>query len=308
MAWLAELTIRPAPDLVSPGQYLELGTGLRNERGSPIDTAIVPIRWSVTDAGVASFVEPSLLHVRAVGETSVIATAGGWVSDTLALESRELVEVRAPLLKYEDWTRGIVADRWIVHGDPLPYARPLGGPEGGGVFVNNGDQSFPSGVVSRRAFTPDQGLTLEVWGRMPFSNQLYQDFALGLSTHAPEDSTDWLREPVLQYVVYGLRHERGPGSVVYLGDSRYSLPPPPEPENWSLYAFQLAGDGTVSVVIDGRLHWRSPAPFPLDGLGPLHVALGYRSYDTEIAHGPLRVYYGSRYLLPGGGGSIETDR
>lgn len=307
VSWLAELTIAPTPALVSPGQYVQFGAGLRDARGSPVDTAAVPIRWSVSDTAVASLVAPRWLHVRAVGATSIIGSAGGWISDTLPLESRELVEVRAPLLKFEDWSRGIVDDRWVVFGEPLPYARPLGGPEGGGVLVSNGDESFTSGVASRRAFAPDQGLTLEAWGRMPFSGQLYQAFGLGLSTETPNDSADWVHEPVLQYIVDGLRHGVGPVSSVFLGSRVFRPPAPPEPDRWCLYAFQLARDGTVSIIIDGRLHWRSPEPFPMEGLGPLHVVLGYRSYGAEIAHGPLRVYYGSRYVLPEEG-NVEADQ
>ncbi|MGD2155053.1 MAG: BTAD domain-containing putative transcriptional regulator [Gemmatimonadales bacterium] len=299
-SWIERLSITPSPELVSPGQVLELGVELASAAGRVLDPTGLPISWSAADSAIAGFVGPGRLKVYAPGRTRVVASAGGWVADTLEIESRELVPGEAALIFFEDWTGGLRPERWVGYGRPLPETRPIGGPEGAGVFLNNGDQHFPSGALSKQAFSPRAGLTLEVWARMPFTGKLYQCLAIGLTDDdPPADSLSWRGlDPHIEFYFVGPSLAKSARLIAFTDGAQTRLPMPDTPEAWHLYALQLDPDGTVSLLIDGRLYWRSPTRLDLQALGPLRIKLGDRSFETEIAHGVLRLYYGSRYSLP----------
>jgi hypothetical protein len=246
------------------------------------------------------------------GETQIVASAKGWVADTLEIVSRELIEGPTTLLLYEDWSRGIRRERWIRYGDPLPYSRSTGGPEGAGIFVSNGDTSFPSGVVSRQSFAPTNGLTIECWARLPFTRKLYQNFGIGLSGgDLPDDSTDWISfNPIADLDIQGWNRQRDEQATMHFSGRQILIPFPPDTDGWHRYALQIDSDGSVSFIRDGQLYWRDPQRLATDELPHLNIVLGYRSEETELAHGLLRVYYGSKYLLPGApsSGSLSLAR
>jgi len=299
-SWIERLSIRPSPELVSPGQVLELGVELASAAGRVLDPTGLPISWSAEDSAIAGFVGPGRLKVHAPGRTRVVASAGGWVADTLEIESRELVAGEAALIFFEDWTGGLRPERWVGYGRPLPETRPIGGPEGAGLFLNNGDQHFPSGAVSQQAFSPHAGLTLEVWARIPFTGKHYQCLAIGLTDDdPPADSVSWmgLNNSHIEFWFGGPNAGQPARLSAFADGTETLLPIPDTPEDWHLYALQLDPDGTVSLLIDGRLYWRSPTRIDLQSLGPLRIKLGDRSFETEIAHGVVRLYYGSRYSL-----------
>jgi hypothetical protein len=295
--WIDRLTITPPLDVVSPGQHVLLDLDAADVAGRPVETAGLPIRWSVSDSTVASLMDDGTLVAHSTGRTSVVATAGGWIADTVQLVSRDLENGAVTLLFYEDWTRGLHDDRWIQFGEPAPYSRPIGGPEGAGFFVNNGDDSFPSGVVSHRAFDPVDGLTLEVWASLPFDGRLFQHLIIGLTDYVPADGAWSGPDPLIELSVNGPNDSKGLVANVRVGSVNTYIPFIPTPEAWHLYTLQLDPDGTVSVVIDGKLHWRSTPRLEMDGLGPLHVVLSGRSKYVDISAGLLRVYYGSKFLL-----------
>jgi len=102
----------------------------------------------------------------------------------------------------------------------------------------------------------------------------------------------------VEFMVEGSLLEMDSAAVLKVHVVPSYLPPLPTPERWHHYALQLDRDGLISFLIDGRLFWRLPSGLPVQEMPPLHIVLGRRSLDNEIAHGLLRVYYGSKYLLP----------
>ena len=81
-------------------------------------------------------------------------------------------------------------------------------------------------------------------------------------------------------------------------DGRSTLPLPPDLGAWHAYVLQLQGDGTVELILDGRMYWRSGAPLSTHA-GSARVALGLQSFETEIQHGRVRIHAPPRYQLPG---------
>jgi TolB protein len=298
--WVERIAIRPVGRAVSPGLHVRLPVELYGPDDREIGSGGARIDWWVDDPAVAAFVEDDLLQVRGSGPLTIVASAGGWRADTLELLSVEPVPGPTTLLLYEDWSRGLQTDRWIRWGEPLPYARPTGGPESGGLFVANGDHHYSSGVVSRQAFAPGNGLTLECWARLPFDGRLYQDFAVGfISGPLPEDSAEWVTvDPTVELRIQGPNDQVGPRASLYVQGTLTPIPFPAAPEEWHLYTLQLEPGGSVSVLSDGRFHWRTAPVLDVASLPSLSVLLGYRSVGVELAHGLLRVYYGTRHLLP----------
>jgi hypothetical protein len=300
--WIERLTITPIGIFdagVSPGQRVRLSAALHDVSGATVQGEAARLRWRVSDTLVAAMAPDGWLTVRAPGRAWAVANFGGWVADSIELVARELVEAPVTLLLYEDWSRGLTSGRWIRFGTPLPATRPTGGPEGAGVFINRGDATYPTGVVSRQAFATRNGLTVEVWARMPFSGGSDQHFGLGLLTEGvPGDRAEWTEAPlIVEFSVRGAGTQGRVQALVRLGRTEHPIPVPEALDEWRRYELQLDADGRVSLVIDGRLYWRSLDGLQPEALQPAHVVLGWRSVGTEVAHGLLRAYYGSRYRL-----------
>ena len=292
--WIDRVAIEPRVTVASPGQLISMHAIVRDQRREIWTAGTVPISWSTPDTLLAEFLRPGLLRVLGAGPITVVANARGWRADTLTIESRPLVAADVEPVLIEDWTEGLRPERWILLGEPLPYTRPAGGPDGGGVFVSNGDENYASGVVSRRIFAMDDGLTLEAWGRMPFTGAHYEDYLLQLSSVGPPvDSVEWLDRQTLAIIAFN-----GHNRLIRIAaqGQQTELPFPDDVWIWRLYALQVDADGTISLIVDGRLYWQSPVP--VDTEEPVHVGVLGTARTSEIAHGPVRVYRGSKYVLP----------
>lgn len=162
--------------------------------------------------------------------------------------------------------------------------------------MSNGDRNFNSGAVTREPFSLATGLTVEVWGRMPFDGRHYQGWTVELVPDIPDaDSTDW-RDPV-RLLNLALAGSEDRVTLGVIQEAPVYLPPPTDTESWHLYALQVDQRGTVSLVIDKKLYWQSRQPIDTDR--DVHVDLAGRSIGAEIMHGPVRVYRGVKYVLGG---------
>jgi hypothetical protein len=268
--------------------------------GEPVSYEALPVRWSLSDSAIGELSESGMLRVRALGSTQLIASAGGWRVDSLEMFSSALVARDVEPLLVDDWRQGIRSDLWIQFGDPLPVTRSYGGPEGAGVFLNNGDDHYSSGVVSRRSFKLRDGLSVEVWGRMPVIAGQWQTFMIDLFWTTPDDEgTDWKRANQSRLLTLDASGARD--SIVLHGQGEASrVAFPPEPGDWHLYGLQVDAEGRVRLITDGELKWTSPWALEIDAESAVHVSLRGASLGTEIAHGVVRVYPGPRYVLPEG--------
>jgi DNA-binding SARP family transcriptional activator len=305
--WIEGLSIVPQIGVVAPGQYMAIDVEAVDATGGLVESVDLPLRWSLSDSTLGRFVSPNLLRIQTTGSALLVVSAGGWIVDTLEIRSREIVEGPATLLLYEDWSRRINGDRWMRWGNPLPEARPTGGPEGAGIFINNGDHHHSSGVVSRQAFSPREGLTIQFWASMPVTGKLYETFSVGLAAEIPTDSAEWdVMVLEAEFMMEGSLFGTDSAAVIMARLVPSYLPSLPAPEQWHHYTLQIDRDGLISLLIDGRLYWRVPSNLPVQDMAPLHVVLSGRSVDSEIAHGLVRVYYGSKYHIPTSSPSPEA--
>jgi DNA-binding SARP family transcriptional activator len=296
--WLDRLAIAPRLRRASPGQQLALTAQATGSTGEPVETAL-PIQWSVSDSAIARLDGPGRVRILDAGAVHIVASAAGWRRDTLTLFSIPLAERPVTPVFVEDWTRGLDRDRWRPFGDPLPRTRRTGGPDGSGVFTNNGDAFFASGAVTRQAFPLRDGLGVEVDGRLPFTGKLHQEFAVALYDEEHPDSllASGAAPALVEFRVQGASGAGAAEAWIATRDRRVALPLPTNPEAWHTYTLQLRADGVVELLVDGRMLWRAPAPLAHQAES-VRIGLGYHSFETEILHGRLRIHTPPRYYLP----------
>lgn len=297
-SWIDRLRIEPRVRVASPGEYLLFDADLLDSQGAPVMGDNRPIRWQTTDSTIAIPVERGAIRILEAGRAQIIANLRGWRADTLIVISIPLIEREIEAVFLEDWSGGLDPDRWVVFGEPEPTARSDGGPEGAGVFANNGDTHFRSGAVTTASFTVgDSGIAVQAYGRMRFTGKLFQAFALALYPETPDDTTDWVEtRPLIEFVIQG--PSKDPARAWIATRERQSdVPFPQRPGDWHLYTLQITPWGNIELVIDGTLHWRSTWQLAVGELDRVRVGLGYHSFETEILHGPVRVYPLPRYFL-----------
>lgn len=305
---------------------------------------LASLSWSTTDGSVLRLGPGGRGRVMGAGEARLVASAGGWVSDTLRVSSRPLVPRSTVALMEEDWDDGLATRRWVEFGQPSPFVadrRPTAGSpddaaansgeDGRGsatgtaaarparpgdrrppdlprrVFVNNGDANYASGVVSRRAYPVDEGLSLEFQARLPLTEVMYQALKVGLARGIPErNAPQWpeMKDGLLFVVGGGDRsHFRLHGD----DGERVQIPAVPGVGGWHTYTLQVAPDGRVSLCVDGRMWWRSVEPAaPSLANDDLHVLLAGRSVGTRLEVGRIQLWKGLRYGHRSGAGDLAA--
>lgn len=295
-AWIETVTILPDERTVSPGQHLRLTALLVDSRGDTLPSGYA-VRWTVGGDAITATGEPGVFRVREPGTADVVASVGGWRSDTLRLVSLALARDSALLAFEESWTGDLETAGWRPFGQPEPYTVGQDGPEDGGLLVNNGDQHFYSGVSTPGRFRLDGGLTVEAYGRAAFTGKLGQVYAIALYRELTVDSAGALGSPVLEFGMSGTAEDKPAEAWIAGGGRRDALPVPDGAGDWRRYALQVDEEGRVQLIVDGRLYWRTAWRVP-DVQEPVHVVLGYQSYETRVAHGTLRIYEAPVYVLP----------
>jgi len=284
------------PTLAVPGDTLEPRVHVSWSDGA---RRIGPaLRWTSSDSSVARPLEGDRIAVEAPGTATLVASAGGWRADTLMLTAAELHPTGLAPAYEESWKGGLGED-WMPGGDPFPFTRTEGGQDGGGVFVNNGDRHYESGALSSRWFQTKEGVTVDVWGRIPDPAVIhrYLTIALGTWPGPPPDPRP------LDDALLTLRAGMNGRDVNLVSSGVTITTPSPRPiDAWHRYTVQVHPDGTVDLLTDGRLIRRAHGLLDPATIGDsLRVGLGGKSVGTEVQHGLLRVYEGLEYDFPGAG-------
>lgn len=300
-SWINELVIAGPAKPLRVGQRFPLSVRAITADGNGVNVER-RVHWSIEDSSVVSLREDDqdFLQARVVGRTRLTASLGGWRTTSIEVEVRLIQVLDIEPVETEDWKSGIQPDRWRSVGEPEPFARPDGGPEDGGVFINNGDPSYTSGVVSRRSFSAESGLTIEAWGKAPFTGEHWESWQLIIRIDQEGVGHDPFAFRLLDLNLNGHDQTARLGGTAILG---ISVPFPATPEDWRLYALQVEPSGAVSVLYDGVLQWRELDLIPTEYLNELYIGIGGAANSAEIMHGPLRVYEGLRYGVGDSDGS-----
>lgn len=295
--WIASVELPGHLARVAPGQWIRRRAVVRGSDGGAIPVDAWSLRWSVADTSVLDPAAGSgWLRVRGTGRTPLRVSAAGWRSDSLRVRSRTPEAREAPPALAEDWSGGIDTARWVPVGDPPPAVVRPGG-RFPAAFLNRGDENYHSGVVSRRPLRAGRGLTVEFWGRSPLTAPLFQGLMVGFVPEPPRRGLEvWGASDAVVEVSSGAEVPDSLG--VRLEGRLQRVPAPDSLAAWHRYTLQVGTDGRVSLLVDGRMHWRSAGTVEPGRLEGTHLGLYGRSKGTRILHGPVRVWEGVRYRLP----------
>ena len=278
--------VRTDRDVVPAGHGILFTAEVWDASGAALD---VPLRWTSLDQHIVRVDTSGFVIGREPGTTAIVASAGGYRSDTTHLTvSRKPVDT----LLIENWSEGIATRRWRSFGQPEPRTLVPPG-EDRPVFSSNGDYNHASGVISRERFDPRRGgLTIETEAHLPFTGSPWQIWQLGVVSGDPD-----LLAGVELVRMDAAISVQGPEPVT--PDTSWTCGPEPleaRPElevgdPWIGIAVQVRPDGVVECHVDDVLLGRAELdPLPAE----LSVVLRGHTVGTNIYHGSVVVTRGLR--------------
>lgn len=150
-----------------------------------------------------------------------------------------------------------------------------------------------------RSQDESEGVSLEVWGRAPFSGRHFEAWNLELVREPIRESAQlpdpWnAQAPEMAMLWMSLD---GQESLLGVSALRHPVPMPDDVGAWHRYVIQVAPNGLTTLLVDGRVHVRWQMTQPIEAGDSVQIALFGASLDNEILHGPVTVYEGLRYVF-----------
>ena len=261
------------------------------------------VRWASLDTASASLDSLGLLVGRRLGAVRIVASAGGWRTDTAVVQIRRLTS--APLLE-ESWNPW-PSNAFVSFGTPKPEVVNV--PGRGRAMFHNGDKAFTSGVYSRTQWDARDGLGVEFDMRLPVTRTQWQTLNVILVAGISDASLakwdhvtaafggDSVSSPVAScfFGVPGAEGlvSTGRASLEWSpGSTRSIAHPGIGSDHWFLVRLQLFRDGRCGIALDGRPVLRSTTPIPL--ASPFRLVMSGYSVGTQALVGPVTVWSGVR--------------
>ena len=297
--WPDTILVEGIPNRLSPGSYFRPQARTITPRGlSAILSNDLPL-FSV-DGPARPASDEGWWITEGTGSLSIKAAIPGWRETSVQAQSTSNGVQSAEVLFYEDWSGGLDTRRWISFGDPTPSVDPVGGPQGIGALIVNGDDRYASGVVSLEPFDLREGLTVEVPVSIANeSSAALEGFTVGLiqGPLPPRDSvvSAWLTPSRIG--LSGPQESFGlacfPGCEV----PPRGFPPPADISAWNRYGVQISRTGVISIVINGTVLWYGEIPesAPIDLDEPFHVTVDGQSSSGTTSVGPVTLYRGVKW-------------
>jgi len=291
--WVDNVTIQ-ASAIMATGETSALDVVVTNAKGDEQPERRFLVDWELADSSFLSWSGDNAVRAMGPGTTILSATINGWRRAAHEIQVVELTERDLSPSFVEDWSRELRTEVWEAFGNPAPLIDAAGGPEGRPAFVANGDQNFASGVLSRDSFDTSRGITIEAEGWVPLTVQPFQGWQLGFSE---PDAPRVQGGPELWLVADVDPRNLSIAATAARKAHRHATVPSPNAPGWKTYTVQLDLDGTMTLLIDGRVELRRQAAIPPERIPDrLHVVLTGRSNEGVPKHGTVRVYEGARYV------------
>jgi DNA-binding SARP family transcriptional activator len=291
--------VAATPDTVAPNSQTQL-------RITGVDAATrsrsVPVTsWRSLDTSVAIVDNGGRLLTRRPGRAVLVASAGGVLTDTIAVTVRERP---VDMVIVEDW-KGPLTIRWAAFGDPAPVVV-------GGALRVNGDDYLTSGVVSRSALPISSGAGVRARLRLPLSEPQWQSLAMRLDFLSPTDSavifsprpsvsstSDWQPQGGPRSCSFNAPRQEG-GEFMRVSafmTATRGVPISRQAPNvadsaWHTVTLQIFADGRCALAIDGEPVAISRNSLAVDRA--LHVSIDGRSVKTVAEVGKVEAWIGVR--------------
>jgi DNA-binding SARP family transcriptional activator len=262
-----------------------------------------PVRWTSSDARIATIDSSGVLHPHDVGNVTVTASLAGWrrVSKRITITGEPVTGVFS-----ENWDSAW-QNRWIVFGEPQPMV--VSGPDRIRGFWNRGDGNFSSIATQRASYSARAGLGLEIRLSTPLRDgnhlraRVY--LASGVDTAAFRGAAQDIRVPTHPHEDASCSATFPAGDGSYFrerisangGANPYLRLEPAVAKllasgSWWTLRLQILPDGRCVVAVNDKVLWISTQPIPIEG--PFRVWIGDESLNAKLLHGPLQVWTGVR--------------
>jgi hypothetical protein len=280
---------------VVQGEMIRLPVNARSSDGSAV---IVPwVTLTPVDSLVAQSPGADTLLAVAPGVTTVEVSAGGWRTATSRLI---VVPAVAPALVFhEDWSRGIDTLRWKHFGRPRATAVDFGS---GRAMRNNGDGSFPSGVVTRQSFSMNEGLAIEWTQSTPLTGGVWEEVWIAALSARLEEFHErqgdpfplnraglTAQTPIMLPTTPHANIGCTSGDAVTWTEPFDGVLSRTSPDHLRLQAYPTGGcDFLVNGVLRARLRPAGVRPWP----DSVRIAVGGRSQGADILIGDFKIWQG----------------
>jgi DNA-binding SARP family transcriptional activator len=292
----------PADTLRVPwGGELDLPARVHFSDGAVRRTALA---LESRDPGILGFRDDRLVG-NAPGITTLVATAAGWITDSVVVRVEGALPDQA---LWADRFDTLDTSRWTPIGHPTVAPRRL---DGQPVLELLGDGVWLDGIFSEPIVSLEGGATIELEFRLPLSRTDRQSISVCLSSADPPDdpasATGMPRTLVDTQVCIKYPADElsrfDPAEVVLwldgltLGSQSFpdDLPAP----DWTHLGLQIGADGRLGLVLNQRLAHTYPADLRVDPRRPLRVIVTGRAVETELLIRNLIVWRGLRYQPQG---------
>lgn len=263
--YLARLRVQ-APEWIALGDSGAISVLATDQRDSVFE--IRNVQWTRLDPSAAPFAHPAdenqWLHTsgasgrlvgRRPGFTRLVASVGGWRSDTAFVR----IGAGPVMLARDDFEHGLSKDTWTSLGEPAPRVQPRSGRRASAGLAPMADREWDSGVLSRAVFAMRGGLSMEVWMRAPFTSPAARaaQAAIALVAEEPREALDPAAPQFLRLVSISWLGEAG--RIGYAVEQEIFTEPAAAlgDKDEHIFRFSIEPDGRVAFYADDKLRWRS---------------------------------------------------
>lgn len=142
------------------------------------------VRWLSRDTLTAAVDSGGEIHPRRAGAVTIVATAGGWRSDSVRIQ---IGSAASRLVLSEDWRKGIDS-AWVAFGTPAPIVVRT---DSGIYLAPNGDSTYSSGVFTRMSLPVHDGLGVEYQTSVPLNDYQWQVLAVMMVSAQAANPESW---------------------------------------------------------------------------------------------------------------------
>jgi hypothetical protein len=256
------------------------------------------VRWLSRDTLTAAVDSGGEIHPRRAGAVTIVATAGGWRSDSVQIQ---IGPAASHLVLAENWQHGIDS-AWVPFGTPAPVVVRT---DSGSYLAPNGDSTYQSGVFMRQLLPVSDGLGVEYLASVPLNNYQWQVLGVMMVSAPAANPESWdlekghlrmsnarWRSCEVGYPWSGGWSGRGQLELTAGTGRRVAVPEGSGDGRPMRVRLQLFPDGRCGVAVDGVARLIHDRQVPMEDSAVLIISA--YSHRTRILVGPVDVWTGVR--------------
>jgi DNA-binding SARP family transcriptional activator len=306
--WFPDET--PAPvweiDIIGGERSVDWGSSLTLEvRGIRTDGTPGPtaLDWTSSNPGVASVSPGGTVTGNRAGRAVITATHAGWVTDSVLVTVREVLENPGEVI-FRETFEGDGLDDWVVSDSTFPVPAVLER-DGETLLSLRGEGRYRDPIYTREQFSLQLGVTLELEFLMPLTRNDRQRVYVCLKGRVAQadsmtqEAGQYDREFCFQYPSTELSKRKPDVFRVSAGVGYFAYEESAAPElpsnDWTHLALQVRSDGTYKIFVNRSEVFEFQNPWGIDPNLEWRIELAGASLDTELLIRNLTLWRGERF-------------